>query len=95
MENSNNNNFFDRQKRIPGWRQDLVESSVCLLLGCGGLGCTVALNLVRLGVKKIYLVDKDVVDEHNLNRQILFSKEDIGTSKVEAAYEALKKHNLR
>jgi len=64
-------------------------------LGCGGLGCTVALGLVRLGVKKIFLVDKDTVDYHNLNRQILFSKEDIGKPKVEAAVKALEKHNLR
>jgi hypothetical protein len=35
-----------------------------------------------LGVKKIFLLDKDTVDYHNLNRQILFSKEDIGKSKV-------------
>jgi molybdopterin/thiamine biosynthesis adenylyltransferase len=42
----------------------------------------VALNLCRLGVKKIYLLDKDVVDHHNLNRQVLFSKDHIGKSKV-------------
>jgi molybdopterin/thiamine biosynthesis adenylyltransferase len=42
----------------------------------------VALGLCRLGVKKIFLVDKDVVDAHNLNRQILFSKEDVGLPKV-------------
>lgn len=59
------------------------------------------------GVKKIFLLDKDTVDYHNLNRQILFSKEDIGkskviqalvfanTTKVEAAAKALEKHNLR
>jgi len=44
--------FFDRQKRIPGWKQDVIEQQVCLCLGVGGLGCTVALGLVRLGVKK-------------------------------------------
>jgi len=87
--------FFDRQKRIPDWNQSLVEEQVCLCLGCGGLGCTVALDLVRLGVKKIFIVDKDVVDVHNLNRQILFSKDDIGKKKVEAAFKNLQHHNLR
>jgi molybdopterin/thiamine biosynthesis adenylyltransferase len=48
----------------------------------GGLGTNVALGLCRLGVQKIFLVDKDVVDAHNLNRQILFSKEDVGVPKV-------------
>lgn len=63
-------------------------------------------DLVRLGVKKIYIVDKDVVDYHNLNRQvtsshelksyylILFSKDDIGRKKVEAAHDSLQKHNI-
>ncbi len=55
---------------------------VALCLGAGGLGTNVALQLCRLGVRKIYLIDKDVVDVHNLNRQILFSKEDIGHPKV-------------
>jgi len=64
---------FDRQLRISGWKQDQIETSVCLLLGSGGLGCGVAMGLARLGVKKIILVDKDVVDTNNLNRQILFS----------------------
>lgn len=87
--------YFNRQKRIPGWNQSLIEQQVCFCLGVGGLGCTVALDLVRLGVKKLFLLDKDTVDYHNLNRQILFSKEDIGKPKVEAAKKALEKHNLR
>ncbi len=40
----------------------------------GGLGSGVALGLARLGVKEMILVDKDVVDYSNLNRQILYSK---------------------
>ncbi len=59
---------FDRQRRIEGWNQEKIESSVCLLLGTGGLGCSVALGLARLGVGKLILVDKDTVDVHNLNR---------------------------
>jgi len=87
--------YFDRQKRIPGWNQEQLENQVVFCLGVGGLGCSVALEVVRLGVKKVYLLDKDTVDYHNLNRQILFSKEDLGKPKVEAAANALKHHNLR
>lgn len=87
--------YFDRQKRIPGWNQEKIEQQICLCLGSGGLGSTVALNLVRLGVKRIYILDKDTVEYHNLNRQLLFSKEDIGKPKVEAAAKALQHHNIR
>jgi len=46
--------------------------------------------------KKIILVDKDTVDYHNLNRQLLFHKEDIGKPKVQSAANTLEKtHNLR
>ena len=79
------NDPFDRYRLIENWKQDKIESAVCLLLGTGGLGCSVALGLARLGVGKIILLDKDVVDVHNLNRQILFDHADVGHLKVEAA----------
>ena len=59
---------FDRQIRIPEWNQGRVEEQVCLVLGTGGLGCGVALGLARMGVGRIILLDKDVVDLSNLNR---------------------------
>ena len=71
--------------RIDDWEQKKVEGQAVLILGVGGLGSVVALNLLRLGVGKLFLLDYDVVDEHNLNRQLLFSRADIGKSKVEAA----------
>jgi len=49
----------------------------------------VAMSLARLGVKKMILVDKDVVDTSNLNRQILFSPHHVGKPKVVAAKEAI------
>lgn len=41
---------------------------VALILGVGGLGSIILINLLRLGVKKIFLVDFDHVETHNLNR---------------------------
>jgi hypothetical protein len=73
---------FDRQTRIPDWDQSVIQSQVALVLGCGGLGCSVALSCCRLGFKKIILVDYDTVAIHNLNRQILFSVGDVGKPKV-------------
>ena len=64
----NQDDPFDRQKRIENWNQDKIEKQVCLLLGAGGLGCSVALGLARLGIGKMILIDKDVVETSNLNR---------------------------
>lgn len=65
-----------------------------LILGVGGLGSVVLMNVLRLGVKKVIIVDYDVVDIHNLNRQILFSVEDIGKRKVDSAIKNSKHHNI-
>lgn len=59
------------------------------MLGTGGLGCSVSMGLARLGVKKIVMVDKDVVDITNLNRQILFKLSDVGLPKAQTARERL------
>jgi molybdopterin/thiamine biosynthesis adenylyltransferase len=54
--------IFDRQVRIEGWRQDEIGRQTVLVLGVGALGCGMVINLLRLGVKKIFILDYDVVD---------------------------------
>mmetsp|Transcript_2768 Transcript_2768/g.2501 ORF Transcript_2768/g.2501 Transcript_2768/m.2501 type:complete len:228 (+) Transcript_2768:99-782(+) len=54
------------------------------------------MNLCRMGVGRIILIDKDIVEIHNLNRQLLFSMKDVGRPKVSSAKEALELgHNIR
>lgn len=69
-------------------QQKLLRGRV-LLIGAGGLGCPTALYLAAAGVGKIGLVDADVVDKSNLQRQVLFGQSDVGRPKVEAARERL------
>lgn len=69
-------------------QQKLLESKV-LLLGAGGLGSPAALYLAAAGVGTIGIVDMDVVDESNLQRQILHNLDRIGERKVDSAKKTL------
>ncbi len=62
----------------------MFRSSVCVV-GCGGLGCYVIEELARLGVGTIVVIDPDVFEEHNLNRQLFSTPANLGTAKVNAA----------
>jgi len=60
-----------------------------VIIGMGGLGCPAAVGLARAGVRRLTLVDGDVVDASNLHRQPLYGPEDVGRPKVEVARERL------
>ena len=60
-----------------------------LIVGAGGLGCPVSLYLAAAGVGSITVVDGDIVDVTNLQRQILFNTQQIGKSKAESAKQVL------
>lgn len=65
------------------WRQRV------LLVGCGALGTTIAEQLVRAGVGFLSIVDRDLVEITNLQRQVLFDEADIGSPKAVAAASRL------
>jgi sulfur-carrier protein adenylyltransferase/sulfurtransferase len=69
--------------------QKKLKASSVLLIGAGGLGSPAALYLAAAGVGKIGVVDFDVVDHSNLQRQILHGTADIGRSKLESAAERI------
>ncbi len=69
--------------------QKRLKAARVLVIGSGGLGSPVLLYLAAAGVGHIGIVDFDVVDESNLQRQILFAVEDVGRSKAETAKKRL------
>jgi molybdopterin/thiamine biosynthesis adenylyltransferase len=71
-----------------------IFDKTILIVGLGGNGTHLALAAVRMGFKKIVGVDKDIVSESNLSRQVLYTKQDIGHSKAEVAARSLLAHNL-
>ena len=73
-------------------QRKIIESKI-LIVGAGGLGSPVALYLALAGIGQIGLIDFDIVDRSNLQRQILHQNNDIGRPKVESARETLLSHN--
>ena len=70
----------------------LKQASV-LLIGAGGLGSPLALYLAAAGVGRIGIVDFDVVDESNLQRQVIHGTSDVGRPKLESARARLREVN--
>jgi molybdopterin/thiamine biosynthesis adenylyltransferase/rhodanese-related sulfurtransferase len=69
--------------------QKKLRAASVLIIGAGGLGCPIALYLTAAGIGKLGLVDFDVVDKTNLQRQVLYGDSVVGVPKVEAAKERL------
>ena len=74
---------------VGGIGQKQINRAAVLVIGAGGLGSPVAFYLAAAGVGTIGLVDDDVVDTSNLQRQILHTTADVGRKKVESARETL------
>ncbi|WP_134088933.1 HesA/MoeB/ThiF family protein [Olivibacter sp. XZL3] len=85
--------YYDRQIKLTGFgeiaQQKLSQAKV-LVIGAGGLGCPILQYLATAGIGHIGVIDGDVVALHNLHRQILFSREDIGLPKVAVVVNKIK-----
>ena len=73
--------------------QEKLSKARVLIVGVGGLGSPISLYLAGAGVGTIGLMDDDVVDESNLQRQVLYSEQEIGLSKAAQAGKRLKALN--
>ncbi len=89
---------YSRQTKFPGigeeGQQKLLDSRVTLC-GCGALGTVLANAMVRAGVGHIRIVDRDFIETHNLQRQVLFDEQDVADNlpKAEAAVRKLRAIN--
>ena len=87
---------YSRHLLLPGFHtegQQRLKAARVLVVGAGGLGAPLLSYLVAAGVGTVGIVDFDTVDESNLQRQVLFTTDDLGCLKVEAAAERLRRQN--
>lgn len=86
--------MFDRLELLIGKENiEKISKINVLIVGIGGVGGTALEALVRSGVKKITIIDKDVFSESNLNRQILSTRDSIGLYKVDVGINRCKSIN--
>jgi molybdopterin/thiamine biosynthesis adenylyltransferase len=98
MLDRNLRNRYSRQTMFPGIGEEGQEKLVksrAVVIGCGALGSHIAAFLVRAGLGEVTVIDRDFIEEHNLQRQVLFDEEDIKDRlpKAVAAERRLKKVN--
>nr|WP_321235940.1 HesA/MoeB/ThiF family protein [uncultured Psychroserpens sp.] len=82
--------YFELHEKIIGQdKMQQLKIAHVAVIGLGGLGCSVAMGLVRLGINKLLLIDNDTIEDSNIPRQILFKNTDKNSSKVKTAKQAL------
>ena len=83
-------NYFNRQIQLWGEEvQDNLQNKHIVIIGCGGLGCSLGVALGASGIGHITLVDFDDVGVHNIHRQIGFKSADEGKYKCEVLKELI------
>lgn len=87
---------YNRQMMLPeigDIGQDKIKQAKILVIGAGGLGCPILQYLATAGVGTIGIVDFDLIEIHNLHRQILYTEDTIGQAKTPTAKAVVKKLN--
>lgn len=84
--------IFSRQLILPEFTDrkfKKLQSKLISIIGMGGIGCPLSQYLISCGIKKLNIIDFDIIKQTNLNRQNLYSFNDIGKTKVEIAKQKL------
>jgi len=86
--------MYRRQIELIGKEnQEKLSNKRVLIVGCGGLGNIIATTISCIGLNKIYLVDYDMIEKHNIHRQFQFSLDNIGESKAKVLCEKISRCN--
>jgi len=88
---------YSRHLALPGFDEEVqlkLKNAKVTVVGSGGLGSPVLLYLAAAGVGKLQVIDDDIVSVSNLQRQVLFTEDDVGKSKTERACLKLKNLNF-
>ncbi len=91
-ENALDEEYFRRQMRLPGVGvsgQLRLQNAHVAVVGLGALGCPAVTYLARAGVGRVTLIDGDTVAYHNLHRQTMYGRDDVGRFKTERVAENL------
>ena len=84
------NNLLSRTQRLLGDEAvERIQSARGIIFGVGGVGSWCAESLVRTGIRKLTIVDADIVSPTNINRQLMATVETVGKSKVEVLKQRL------
>ena len=84
---------FQRFELLIGEKFKNVAAKTVLILGLGGVGSYACESLIRSGIGNIIIVDNDVIDITNLNRQLMSDHNNIGKSKIDVWVERIKRIN--
>ena len=85
---------YEKQEMFLGKEsQKKIQNSKVVIVGLGALGTVVADQLVRAGIKELVLIDRDIIEESNLQRQTLYDENDIYKMKADVAKNKLQKVN--
>lgn len=87
---------YARQILLDGWDIDAqlrLKSARVVIIGAGGLGCPASETLVRAGLGQVHLIDDDMIEASNLQRQTLFLPDDINNPKALTAAQMLERIN--
>ena len=85
--------MFNRLEILIDGKINLLKNKIVMIIGLGGVGGHAFESLVRSGIEKIVVIDNDVIDITNINRQALAYQNTIGKSKVEVSREIAKNIN--